>query len=235
MSRQGTLRVGGVTPLTTLDWPDHLSAVLFCQGCGWRCRYCHNPELIAARSNTETPWSDILAFLDRRRSLLDGVVFSGGDPLFQHTLPGAIQEVRAMGLGVALHTAGGLPRQLARVLPQLDWVGLDIKAERDDYPLITGIRNAGDAAWHSLRLLLDSGVPFEVRTTVHWSITSTTTLQRLAHRLRAMGVEDYAIQIARSTRMLDPSLGGHLTPAAADTLWETFAHLFPRFSLRAAA
>ena len=46
------LRVGGLLPMTTLDYPDHLACVLFCQGCAWRCRYCHNPELIRAKVPT---------------------------------------------------------------------------------------------------------------------------------------------------------------------------------------
>mgnify|MGYP001828201880 CR=1 FL=1 len=32
------LQVGGVTPLTTIDSPGELAAVVFCQGCPWRCR-----------------------------------------------------------------------------------------------------------------------------------------------------------------------------------------------------
>ncbi|MFZ6999496.1 4Fe-4S cluster-binding domain-containing protein, partial [Pseudomonas aeruginosa] len=51
-----TLRVRGLVPLTTLDYPGLLACVLFCQGCAWRCRYCHNPELIAPRGAEEIPW-----------------------------------------------------------------------------------------------------------------------------------------------------------------------------------
>ena len=50
------LRVGGLVPLTTLDFPDHLACVLFCQGCAWRCGYCHNPQLISACGTDEKSW-----------------------------------------------------------------------------------------------------------------------------------------------------------------------------------
>ena len=70
------LRVGGLVPLTTLDFPDHLACVLFCQGCGWRCRYCHNPELIPACGTQERSWVDILDFRDQRVGLLEAAVCS---------------------------------------------------------------------------------------------------------------------------------------------------------------
>ena len=90
-ARKPGLRVGGLVPLSTTDYPDHLSAVVFCQGCPWRCAYCHNPHLLPRRSDSEIAWPDVLAFLDRRRGLLDAVVFSGGEPTLQRALPDAMR------------------------------------------------------------------------------------------------------------------------------------------------
>ena len=118
-----TLRVGGLTPLSTTDWPGMLAAVVFCQGCPWRCGYCHNPDLIPARGDHEIPWEDVLAFLRRRQGLLDGVVFSGGEPTAQAGLADAMREVRALGFKIGLHTGGMYPQRLAAVLPLVDWVG----------------------------------------------------------------------------------------------------------------
>ncbi len=53
------LRVGGFEPLTTVDWPGRLSAVVFLQGCPWRCRYCHNAELAPLTAPGMKPWADI--------------------------------------------------------------------------------------------------------------------------------------------------------------------------------
>jgi pyruvate formate lyase activating enzyme len=74
------LRVGGLTRLSATDYPGKLAAVVFCQGCAWRCDYCHNPELQPPRSTGEIAWPEVLAFLERRKGLLDAVVFSGGGP-----------------------------------------------------------------------------------------------------------------------------------------------------------
>ena len=57
------LRIGGITPLTSIDFPGRLAAVLYCQGCPWRCGYCHNPELLDATTPATVPWPEVLAFL----------------------------------------------------------------------------------------------------------------------------------------------------------------------------
>jgi pyruvate formate lyase activating enzyme len=102
------LSVGGITAFTTVDYPDHLAAVVFCQGCPWRCRYCHNQHLQPRRSASPTRWTweRLEAFLGDRRGLLEAVVFSGGEPTAQPALAEAMQAVRAMGFLIGLHTAG---------------------------------------------------------------------------------------------------------------------------------
>ena len=108
------LEVGGLLPLSTTDFPDRLSAVVFLQGCPWRCRYCHNPELQARASTGELAWRTVLDFLDRRAGLLDAVVFSGGEPTLQAGLARAVEDVRRRGFAAGLHTAGIYPRRLAQ-------------------------------------------------------------------------------------------------------------------------
>lgn len=226
------LRVGGLVPLTTLDWPDHLSAVIFTQGCGWRCRYCHNPDLLPARGMNGYSWHGVLDFLETRRGLLDGVVFSGGDPLFQLALADAIDDVRALGFDVALHTGGANPAALARILPALSWVGFDIKALPGDYDALTGVRGSGGKAQRSLELLIDSGVPFECRTTVHWQLTDTGRLLQLARQLATRGVRHYTLQLARAGVMFDPTLGDNLVPDNFHALVSTLEGMFEHFSVR---
>lgn len=191
------LRVGGLVPLSTTDYPDHLAAVVFCQGCPWRCGYCHNPHLLARRGEAEIPWSEVIALLDRRRGLLDAVVFSGGEPTLQPALPGAMREVKAMGFKIGLHTAGIYPRRLAQVLPLIDWVGMDVKAEFNHYSEITGVPGSGERARRSLDLILASGVACEFRTTVDPQTHSADALDRLTRHLSARGVRHYALQEMR--------------------------------------
>jgi pyruvate formate lyase activating enzyme len=192
------LAVGGLTPLTTIDLPGRLSAVVFCQGCPWRCGYCHNPELLPRRSDTALDWAQVMAFLERRRGLLDAVVFSGGEPTLQRGLLDAVRTVKAQGFQVALHTAGPYPERLAQVLPDLDWVGLDIKAPFDRYDRITGVPGSGERARESARLVLESGVACEFRTTVPPALLAPGELLRLARDLSGLGARHYVLQECRA-------------------------------------
>lgn len=193
------LRIGGLSRLSTCDWPGQLVATVFCQGCPWDCPYCHNADLLSFEGETSQRWPDVLDFLGRRRGLLDGVVFSGGEPTAQPAVAEAIRTVRAMGFGVGLHTAGSYPDRLNRLLAWLDWVGFDVKAPFDDYDRITGTPGSGGKARASLTRLLESGVACDVRTTVHPGLLNESDMDRLRADLSALGVRRHEIQPFRET------------------------------------
>jgi pyruvate formate lyase activating enzyme len=228
------LRVGGLTPCSTTDWPGQLSAVVFCQGCPWRCSYCHNPHLLPSRGANELAWVDVLAFLRRRVGLLDAVVFSGGEPLAQAALVDAIRAVRQLGFRVGLHTGGAYPSRLSYLLPFLDWVGFDFKAPVPDYPAITGAPGSGRKALASARALIRSGVQHEFRTTVHRRWHDATTLVSMADQLAALGVRRYVLQAFRAQGCADTALENDAPVALLeDSRIEKFAHRFESFALRA--
>lgn len=198
MREPGTLQVGGVTPFTTIDFPGRLAAVVFCQGCPWRCVYCQNPHLLPRLGATENApsWQSILQWLESRRGMLDGVVFSGGEPLLQRGLSDAVATVRRLGFATALHTGGAYPKRLQAVLPLLDWVGFDVKAPFDDYARITGA-DGGRAARQSLELLLSSDVAHEVRCTVDPDSLNADDVARIGRQLNAIGVNRVVLQPCR--------------------------------------
>jgi pyruvate formate lyase activating enzyme len=190
------MRIGGFVPFTSIDYPGELAAVVFCQGCPWRCSYCHNTHLLPGNSDSLLDWDEILQNLEQRRGFLDAVVFSGGEPCAQRDLPRAVTQVRSMGYKVGLHTAGAYPRRLADLLPMLDWVGLDIKELPERYESVTGIPGSGEKAWYSLELLLKAPVPFQVRTTLYPGMPDGHPA-RLDQRLTELGVEDHCYQDCR--------------------------------------
>lgn len=218
----GGLMVGGLVPFTTIDFPGRLAAVVFCQGCPWRCGYCHNPYLHSPQGG-ERSWSELLGWLETRRGLLDGVVFSGGEPLLQRGLGSALQAVRALGFASALHTAGIYPDRLAAALPLLDWVGFDVKGPFEDYRRITGA--GGEAARESLARLLAAGVDHEVRCTVDTDLLDADALARLAGQLSAAGVSCLVLQACR--RAGQPA-------RVPDALVAAAAQHLPRVETRAA-
>ena len=227
------LKVGGVTAFTATDYPGQLAAVVFVQGCPWRCGYCHNPHLQERPAVGALHWPAVLEKLGRRVGLIDGVVFSGGEPTMDPALAGAMAEVKALGFKVGLHTACIYPKQLAAVLPLVDWVGFDIKAPFDRYARITGVADSGAQARACAQAIVASGVEYECRTTIHPSLLREDEVLELADTLAGMGVDNYALQIFRPQGCNDSALNAVATagyPSGA-----ALAHIsarFARFTLR---
>lgn len=189
--------IGGIVSLTTIDYPGCLSAVVFLQGCPWRCKYCHNKHLQTILPSESLPWDDVLSLLDDRRGFIEAVVFSGGEPLGQEALVRAVYDVRKMGFKVGLHTSGSYPERLAEVVALFDWVGFDIKESFKNYELITGVSNSGEKARESLKILIASKVPFEARMTVD-SIIKVADIVEAFKEVAGMGVKNIALQKCRN-------------------------------------
>lgn len=211
------LPIGGFEKLSAVDWPGQLAAVVFCQGCAWRCGYCHNPHLIPFARTADGPaWDQLLAWLGRRRGLLDAVVFSGGEPTWHGALGEAMRQVRDLGFKIGLHTGGPSPERLERLLPWLDWVGFDFKAPFAAYAKVTG-RDDGVPARRSLELLLAGRISCEIRTTWHPQLLSDYDLACMAGALGELGCTDWVIQRFRPDGCADATLRqrplGELPPA----------------------
>ncbi|MBO7674910.1 MAG: anaerobic ribonucleoside-triphosphate reductase activating protein [Atopobiaceae bacterium] len=192
------LRIAGITPFSTVDWPDKIVCVAFLSGCPWACPYCQNPQLRHIESAAQTE-EDLLAFVDRRVGLLDGVVFSGGEPLAQAEVVDVIRAVRDKGFLVGLHTCGAYPERLRAVLPYVSWVGLDVKAPWDLYERMTGSATSAERARQNLDVLLESGVAYETRTTWHPDLLGADDMSRIAYDLAKRGVGTWAVQAYRAT------------------------------------
>ncbi|NRF71005.1 anaerobic ribonucleoside-triphosphate reductase activating protein [Aquincola sp. S2] len=236
--RPAQLKVGGLTPFTSIDYPGKLSAVVFVQGCPWRCVYCHNPHLQRREGGDEgRSWPDVLGLLKRRVGLVDAVVFSGGEPTIDPQLGTAMADVRALGFSVGLHTAGIYPRRLAEVLDRVDWIGFDVKAPLSEAALHDGIASvagSSKAVAESLSMVLRSGVELECRTTAHPGVLSEADLLVLAQQLAALGVRRYALQIARavpgSPHRPEPTTAAYPSTDTLSGLQRAFAHFSVRRS-----
>jgi pyruvate formate lyase activating enzyme len=181
------LNVGGLTRCTTIDYPGELAAVVFCQGCPWRCGYCHNRHLLAAEGRDDISWEEVMGFLHRRRGLLDAVAFSGGEPTMQPGLLEAISAVKGLGFLVGLHTAGAFPEIVEQALPLTDWVGMDIKAPFEEYEEITGVSGSGEAARMSAELVRRSGALHQFRTTLDPFLQKERRIESMQQMVAAWG------------------------------------------------
>lgn len=224
--------VAGFTPLTTIDYPGELAAVVFLQGCPWRCGYCQNSELLPRREVGDLDWTELLSWLKTRTGLLDAVVFSGGEPTLHRGLESAIKQVRSLGYKVGLHTAGIYPQRLKGILPLLDWVGLDIKSARRDYESITGVKGSDERAWKSARYVVESQVDYEFRTTLHPDMLNREQLSSLQDELIDVGAKKFVIQECVLKGCLDESRRISHARKPGDLFLHRIGEPFDQFGLR---
>ena len=224
------LLIGGITPFSTVDWPGKLACVAFLAGCPWRCPYCQNHQLQSFDAATQTE-QDLFAFLERRRGLLDGVIFSGGEPLAQEAVIEAAQQAHALGFSIGLHTCGCYPERLQRMLPLLDWVGLDIKAPWDAYDRITRVAGTARLVQESLALILAADTALETRTTWHPALLSPDDIATIGRDLAARGVRTWAVQAYRPAGTTGELPNETTYPS---DMPEGIAELFEHFAFRRA-
>lgn len=162
------MKIGGLIKFTLIDYPGKVAAVVFTQGCNFRCRYCHNPELVYPHLiGPSHPQEEIMAFLRRRQGTLEGVVVTGGEPTLQPDLLDFLTEVKKLGYFVKLDTNGTRPDVLEQAIERklVDFIAMDLKAPLSKYPLITGVAFSTETLQKSIDLVRSCGLPYEFRTT----------------------------------------------------------------------
>ncbi len=191
-----TIKIGGAERFSLVDFPGKVAAVLFLQGCPWRCPFCYNTHLQDISAEESIDEEAFFAFLEKRKGKLDAVVFSGGEPLVQNGLYEAMQKAKSMGYTIGLHTGGFNPQALAKVLPLVDWVGFDIKAPFDEkhYQRAIGSQTPLNNILESLDMLIEKGIPFETRTTCDPRLLTIEDIYTIAKQLKAKGIDNYHLQ-----------------------------------------
>lgn len=162
------MKLGGLVKFTLIDFPGTPAAIVFTQGCNFRCRYCHNPELVYPHLFTSSmPQEEVMAFLQRRQGTLEGVVISGGEPTLQEDLIRFMADIKALGYKTKLDTNGTRPEVLKELVDKklVDFIAMDLKAPLDKYALITGVEANSTVIRQSMDLILKSGLGYQFRTT----------------------------------------------------------------------
>ncbi len=188
--------ISGLQKLTLLDYPGHTACTVFTPRCNWRCPFCHNAALVL-RPQEQPPMDpeEFFAFLRKRKGLLDGVAVTGGEPTLYADLPDFLRRIKDMGFAVKLDTNGTHPAMLRAILDEglADYVAMDVKAGRDNYPSVTGTIRPGLAAVEeSAALLMEGRTDFEFRTTVVKELHSMADFDDIASWLA--GEEKYFLQ-----------------------------------------
>jgi pyruvate formate lyase activating enzyme len=167
-----------ITPFTLLDYPHKTACILWFAGCNMRCLYCYNPDIVLGKGKLS--FQDALKFLKTRVNLLDGVVLSGGECTLHKNIINLIIEIKKMGLLIKVDTNGTNPGMIEFLLKEklIDYVALDFKAPTDKFKSITN-SDLYLSFISSLKLLISSAIPFEVRTTIHSTLLVQNDFQKM--------------------------------------------------------
>lgn len=162
--------IHGFQKLTLLDYPGHTACTVFSGGCNFRCPFCHNAGLVLSPGQYDTvEEEEILAFLKKRRGILDGVCITGGEPLLNPDTEEFAAKVKALGYLLKLDTNGSFPERLENVVNAglVDYVAMDIKNCLKKYPLTVGKEGFDTSpVERSVEFLRSGKVGYEFRTTV---------------------------------------------------------------------
>ena len=188
------MKIGGLIKFTLIDYPGHVAAVVFTQGCNFRCRYCHNPELVYPHLLQESmPKDDVLSFLRKRKGTLEGVVITGGEPTLHLGLIDFMAEIKALGYKIKLDTNGTKPEVLQKAIERqlVDFVAMDLKAPLEKYSLITGVEFDPKIIQKSMDMIVASGLPYEFRTTYDKEVLTDKDIQAISDSVQG---KNYRVQ-----------------------------------------
>lgn len=188
------MHIGGFQKMTMLDYPGKVACTVFTHACNLRCPFCHNAALVVGEY-TPVSEEEILAYLEKRRGILDGVCITGGEPLLQKDIRTFIERVRALGLSVKLDTNGTFPDRLRELIDAslVDYVAMDVKNSPARYAETVGLSTLDlSPIEESIRILKEGRVPYEFRTTVVRELHGEADILALAKWLA--GAERYFLQ-----------------------------------------
>lgn len=196
------VKIGGFQKSSLIDYPEKISAIIFTQGCNFRCPYCHNPELIGNKDSL-IPVDEILEFLNGRVGKLDGVVITGGEPTLHKDLPDFIKQIKQLNFCVKLDTNGTNPKMLQNLINDnlIDYVAMDVKAPLSKYSEVMGTSIDTEKIQKSISILKTSNIDYEFRTTVVKSQLNSDDFENIAKLIS--GSKKYYLQRFLPTKTLD--------------------------------
>lgn len=199
------MKIAGLVKSSLIDYPGKVAAVVFTQGCNFRCGFCHNPDLIPMDGGQRVGEDEFFEFLKGRMGKLDGVVVTGGEPTLQPDLAEFLNKIKKMGFNIKLDSNGSNPTVLRSLISDrlVDYVAMDIKGSPEEYQKICGYGNL-EAIKKSIDLIMNSGVDYEFRTTTLPFFHKISDFREIGKLIN--GAKRYAIQGFRSEITLDKSL-----------------------------
>ena len=193
--------IGGFQKMTMLDYPGKVAATVFTYGCNFRCPFCHNATLVIDEAQLFSE-DEILAYLNKRKGILDGVCISGGEPLLQNDIFDFIKKIKSLGLLVKLDTNGSYPERLREAIDSglVDYVAMDIKTSKENYSRVADTNVKIEDIEKSVQILLESNIDYEFRTTVVRELHTKEDFVKISNWIK--GAKRYFLQCFKDNENL---------------------------------
>lgn len=185
------MKISGINRFSVVNYPGQICCVLFAQGCPLHCSYCYNKSLL---KEPLLDWNEIKEFLKKRKGVLDAIVFSGGEPLFQpEELLRDIYFVKNLGYNVGLHITGlnSNHKNFEEIINLSDWIGLDFKGTKKKYKKLFNLefKYFEDA----LDLIIKNKLNYEIRTTLSEDLLEEDLLE-MSNFLISKDIKNWTLQ-----------------------------------------
>ena len=190
------MKIHGLQKMTLLDFPGKVACTVFLGGCDLRCPFCHNAELIDGTAPAAMDETELLAFLEKRKGLIDGVAITGGEPLLRgEELVTLAERIRDLGYPLKLDTNGTHPERLRKMIDGglAAYVAMDIKNDPERYGRTAGIEDLDlGPIRESVCLLMEGRTDYEFRTTTVAELHDAESFRKIGEWIR--GAKHYYIQ-----------------------------------------
>lgn len=175
-----------------IDYPGFTSTVLFTGNCNFKCDYCYNKSL---KGSCDMDFQKtILPKLIQRKDFVDHVILSGGEPTVYADFEEMVDVLYKNGFHIGVHTNGSNPDKIERVLEKIEYLGIDIKTVFEKYNVVTGIVTNVENVKKTIKLAINSGKQYELRTTLFPRDVSMEDVITIAKWLKEEGANKYHLQ-----------------------------------------
>ncbi len=225
------MEIGGLQKTTLIDFPGRLAATVFLLNCNFRCPFCYSSELVLPeriKSQPRISEEEFFSFLEGKKGLLEGVVVCGGEPTCSKDLPEFLSKIKKLGFLIKLDTNGSNPKILKRLIDEklVDYVAMDIKAPREKYEEVVGVKVNIKDIEESVKLLKEDRVDYEFRTTVVPPLHSKEDILSIAKWLSP--AKNYYLQNFRPEKTINPDFE-RIKPYPREFLLEIEKEVSPYF------
>jgi pyruvate formate lyase activating enzyme len=187
------MRINGFLGVSLIDFPGNITSIVYTSPCNFRCPFCHNSSLIEGTGET-LDCGKLINEIRDRAGFVDAVTITGGEPTLQSGLDAFCAEIKALGLKVKLDTNGYRPDVLENLIAnrRVDHIAMDIKAAPSKYEKAAGVKISIEKITASIKIIINSGIAHEFRTTVVPGITEPEDFVEIGNMIK--GAQTFAVQ-----------------------------------------